>query len=182
MMTMTNTRSNKKPIQNPPNEKTIDQRWQDYQRRIGFYKKTVAKYNAIVKRIEELYKSTEHLDENNPDDVLKKAEIYGMILEDVGDLHYISITAWKYADALKKESYALAIIRERPSGRTVEAHREMAVLESQEWRWKMAEWEGLTKRWENAKTTIEEQIKIMKWKVKWELANMQQAGMTNPNA
>lgn len=163
----------------PPQKKTHDQRWQDYQRRIGFYKKTVAKYNAIVKRIEELYKSTERLDENNPDDVLKKAEIYGMILEDVGDLHYISITAWKYADALKKEAYALAIIRERPQGRTVETHREMAVLESQEWRWLMAEWEGLTKRWENAKTTIEEQIKIMKWKVKWELANMQQAGMAN---
>lgn len=159
----------------------LGQKKKEYQTRIDFYKKTVQKYNGIVKHIEGLYNTCESLTDD-PDGWLKKAEIYGMILEKVGDLHYISIQAWKYSDALKKESYALAIIGERPSGRTVDQHREMAVLESQEWRWKIGEWEGITKRWENAKTTIEEQIKIMKWKVKWELANRDQYGMNNQNS
>lgn len=148
-----------------------------YQSRIEHYKRTENKYLKIVDAIKGLYDTADSLDEHNPDDILYKAEIYGMILEKVGDLHYISIQAFKFADALKKESKALATIQDRPKGRTVEQHREMAVLESQEWRWKMAEWEGLTKRWENAKDSIEEQIKIMKWKVKWELANRQAQGI-----
>lgn len=146
----------------------------EHEGRINFYKQTVGKYNKIVGDIKGLYDTCESFSSDDPDDILKKAEIYGMILEKVGDLHYISIQSWKYADALKKESYALAIIDTRPKGRTVDAHREMAVLESQEWRMKIGEWEGLTKRWDNAKLAIEEQIKIMKWKVKWEVAHMDQ--------
>jgi hypothetical protein len=153
----------------------------EYRGRVQHYKNTVAKYNKIVADIKGLYDTAESF-MNDPDGWLQKAEIYGMILEKVGDLHYISIQAWKYADALKKESYALAIIKDRPSGRTVESHREHAVLESQEWRFKIGEWEGLTKRWENAKGAIEEQIKIMKWKVKWELANRDQHGLNNPQS
>jgi hypothetical protein len=172
MMTMTNTESN--------DQKYLADKKKEHQGRIAHYEKTVVKYNGIVKSIQGLYDTAESLDDD-PDGWLKKAEIFGWILEKVGDLHYISIQNWKYADALKKESYALAIILDRPKGRTVEAHREMAVLESQTWRWKIGEWEGLTKRWENAKTSIEEQIKILKWKVKWELANRDQAGMNNPN-
>ncbi|AYP68804.1 hypothetical protein BpsM61_00030 [Bacillus phage vB_BpsM-61] len=149
-----------------------------HKERVSHYDKTEKRYLKIVEGITTLYNTAESL-MDHPDDILKKAEIYGMILEKVGDLHYISIQAWKYADALKKESKALSMIQERPKGRTVEVHREMAVLESQEWRMKLAEWEGLTKRWENAKGSIEEQIKIMKWKVKWELANREQHGMNN---
>lgn len=146
------------------------------QDRIDHYERTEKKYKNIVNDIKGLYDTADSLDESIPDDVLKKAEIYGMILEKVGDLHYISIQAFKYADALKKETKAIAVMEDR-EGRTVEQHRERAVLQSQEWRWTMAEWEGLTKRWENAKDSIEEQIKIMKWKVKWELANRSAQGM-----
>lgn len=146
------------------------------QDRINHYERTEQKYKNIVNDIKGLYDTADSLDEHNPDDILYKAEIYGMILEKVGDLHYISIQAFKYADALKKETKAIAVMEDR-EGRTVEQHRERAVLQSQEWRWTMAEWEGLTKRWENAKDSIEEQIKIMKWKVKWELANRSAQGM-----
>jgi hypothetical protein len=163
MMTMTNTDSN--------DEKYLAQKKEEHQGRINYYKQTVAKYNKIVKDIKGLYDTADSLDEN-PDGWLQKAEIFTMIMSKVGDLHYISIQAWKYADALKKESYALAILSERPKGRTTDQHREMAVLESQEWRWKIGEWEGYTKRWENAKVTIEEQIKILKKKVSWEMAHM----------
>jgi hypothetical protein len=172
-MTMTNTESDDLKYQ--------AEKKREHQGRIDHYKKTVVKYNGIVKHIQGLYQTADS-QMDDPDGWLKKAEIFGMVLEKVGDLHYISIQAWKYADALKKESYALAIVSERPKGRTTDQHREMAVLESQEWRWKIGEWEGLTKRWENAKTTIEEQIKIMKWKVKWELANRDQYGMNNQNS
>lgn len=157
-------------------ESYLKQKKQDHQERVAFYRNTVDRYNGIIKHIKSLYDTADAL-MDDPDGWLKKAEIFAMILEKVGDLHYISIQAWKYADALKKESYALAIISERPGGRTVDQHREMAVLESQEWRMRIGEWEGLTKRWENAKTSIEEQIKILKWKVKWELANREQYGM-----
>lgn len=146
------------------------------QDRINHYERTEQKYTRIVNDIKGLYDTADSLDEHNPDDILYKAEIYGMILEKVGDLHYISIQAFKYADALKKETKAIAVMEDR-EGRTVEQHRERAVLQSQEWRWTMAEWEGLTKRWENAKDSIEEQIKIMKWKVKWELANRSAQGI-----
>lgn len=141
----------------------------EHQERIKHYEKTVNKYNKIIQHIQGLYDTCESFTDD-PDGWLRKADIYGMVLDKVGELHYISIQNWKYADALKKESYALAIIEERPKGRTVEAHREIAVLESQEWRWKIGEWEGLTKRWENAKSTVEEQIKILKKRVSYEMS------------
>jgi hypothetical protein len=157
--------------QNEQDQKYRSEKQKEHQGRVDHYKKTVAKYNGIVNTITGLYNTAESLDDN-PDGWLQKAEVFGMILEKVGDLHYISIQAWKYADALKKETYALAIISERPKGRTTDQHREMAVLESQEWRWKIGEWEGYTKRWENAKDTITEQINILKKKVTWEVAHM----------
>lgn len=163
------------------NDKYMIDKQKAHQERIDHYENVKKKYLGIVGKITGLYGTAESLDDNDPDQVLRKAEVYGMILEKVGDLHYISIQAWKYADALKKESYALAVIQERPKGRTTDQHREMAVLESQAWRMLIGEWEGLTKRWENAKDSIEEQIKIMKWKVKWEIANRDQYNMNNPN-
>lgn len=150
---------------------------EEHEQRVAHYRRTEQKYKQVVQAIQGLYHTAESFDDD-PDGWLQKAEVMGMILEKVGELHYISIQSWKYADALKKESYALSIITEKPKGRTVDQHREIAVLESQEWRFVMAEWEGLTKRWENAKASIEEQIKILKWRVKWELAHREGAGVS----
>lgn len=161
-------------------QKYREQKRQEYEKRRGYYHSAVKKYNGILEHISGLYKAADQY-QDDPDGWLQKAEIFGMILEKVGELHYISIQAWKYAESLKKETYALAMIEERPKGRTADVHREMAVLESQEWRFLIGEWEGYTKRWDNAKTTIEEQIRILKWRVKWELANRDQHNLNNPH-
>lgn len=157
-------------------DERMDKKRQEYEQRIAVYRQNEVKYKKVVESIRGLYDTMNSFDDN-ADGWLKELEVMGMILEKVGELHYISIQSWKYADALKKESYALAVISDKPKGRTVDQHREHAVLESQEWRFLMAEWEGYSKRWENAKLTIEEQIKNLKWKIKWELSLLQNAGV-----
>lgn len=160
----------------------MNQRQRDHQKRIETYKETERYFVGVKEKIKGHYGTIESMDDSDPEEILKICQVQAMILELYGELHSISIEGWKYAESLKKEAYALTVVSDRPPGMTVEQHKQIATLDSQEWRWKMAEWEGLTRRWANAKDSVQEQINILKWKAKWELAHRNVGGVANGGA
>jgi hypothetical protein len=113
-----------------------------------------------VKRLGELYKQANQLNEEFPKELIEKLSIYGQILEIIGGLWADAHSEWKLAEAKRKDTIA-SVYTLDPEGTNKD--REMkAEMAAKEWRLKEAQFEGEALRWRAAYTSVVEQINIMK--------------------
>jgi hypothetical protein len=113
-----------------------------------------------VKRLSELYKQANQLNEEFSKELIEKLSIYGQILEIIGGLWSEAHAEWKLAEAKRKDTIATVYSLD-PEGTNKD--REMkAEMAAKEWRLKEAQFEGEALRWKAAYQSVIEQIQILK--------------------
>jgi hypothetical protein len=113
-----------------------------------------------VKRLSELYKQANQLNEEFPKELIEKLSIYGQILEIIGGLWSEAHSEWKLAEAKRKDTIA-SVYTLDPEGTNKD--REMkAEMAARDWRIKEAQFEGEALRWKAAYQSVIEQIQILK--------------------
>jgi hypothetical protein len=113
-----------------------------------------------VKRLSELYKQANQLNEEFPKELIEKLSIYGQILEIIGGLWADAHSEWKLAEAKRKDTIATVYSLD-PEGTNKD--REMkAEMAAKEWRLKESQFEGEALRWKAAYQSVIEQIQILK--------------------
>ncbi|MED1403821.1 hypothetical protein P4U07_13465 [Bacillus mycoides] len=111
-------------------------------------------------KLKELYARAAGLNEEFPGDLLQKLKIYGDILSLTGKLHAASLSDWKMAEAIRKETIAKCFTYD-PNGTAKE--REMkAEFAASEHRKAEAQAEAACMRWRNAYNSTTEIINILK--------------------
>ena len=111
-------------------------------------------------KLKELYGKAAALDEELPGDLLQKLKYYGEILSITGKLHAASLSDWKMAEAIRKETIAKCFTFD-PEGTAKE--REMkAEFAASEHRKREAQAEAACMRWKNAYNSTVENINILK--------------------
>lgn len=109
-----------------------------------------------TKKLAQIYKKADSLDEDIPIQLMQKLTLYGQALEIIGGLHAESVKAWKLAEAKRREVIASSIIygaeiegepvtiktaKDREAAAEVigaTARREEALAEAEAQRWKNA--------------------------------------------
>ncbi|MGI0534978.1 hypothetical protein KFD70_22065 [Bacillus pfraonensis] len=115
-------------------------------------------------KLKELYARAAGLNEDLPGDLLEKLKIYGDILSLTGKLHAASLSDWKMAEAVRKETIAKCFTY-NPNGTAKE--REMqAEFAASDHRKAEAQAEANCMRWRNAYNSTSEIINILKIQLK----------------
>jgi hypothetical protein len=117
----------------------------------------------------ELYKMTDELDESNSDDLQKKLTVYGNIYEIIGDLEAFAVGKSKLNYAYRKEVNATAYLNKTKSKDglrtlTSKERESVAELATRQYRKLEAEYEHESRKWQNRRDSVLEQINIMKRK------------------
>lgn len=122
---------------------------------------TVYEYKpSKTSKLSALYRVSAKLDEDFPEQLMKKLSVYGQILEILGGLHSESVGQWKLAEANRRETLATVYsLDPQGSNKDREQKAEMAAAP---FRKEEAESERDATRWKNAYNSTSEQINIMK--------------------
>lgn len=126
-----------------------------------------------TKRLAELYKKANSLNDELPKELIEKMELYGQVLEIIGGLHAESMKAWKLAEAKRREVIAHAIVYEvemkddngniiKP--KTAKEKEAIGEVVGAEARREEALAEAEAQRWRNAYNSTVEMIQILKKK------------------
>lgn len=118
--------------------------------------------NKRLKRLKELYKRADALNEEFPAQLMDKLSIYGQILEILGGMWAAATKDWKLAEAKRRETIA-TVYSLNPNGTTKDKEMQ-AEMAAAEWRRKEAEYEAEALRWKAAYIATQEQIQILKKK------------------
>lgn len=116
-----------------------------------------------------LYSMVDELDETNSDDLQKKLTIFGNIYEIIGDLEAFAVGKSKLNYAYRKEVNATAYLNKTKSkdglrNLTSKERESVAELATRKYRKLEAEYEHESRKWQNRRDSVLEQINIMKRK------------------